>query len=470
MARPERLSATDTSFLYLERPGSPMHVASVALFEGEPFFDDLGLFRLETLRERLQSRLHAVTRFRQKLKAVPFGLGRPVWVDDPHFDISYHVRLTALPSPGTGEQLKTLVSRVVSQPLDRTRPLWEIWFVQGLRGDRVALIEKTHHALVDGVASMDRWTVLLDNTREPASSRPKSWRPSPGPSTLRLLEETAVEHATQPLKVLRTAATWLVRPRRAAEKALELAQGLSTFVGRNVLMPSSSLNRPLGLHRSLEWLHFPLAKVKEIRNSHTGTVNDVVLAAVAGGLRELIRARGEEVDGLTLRALVPVSVRDPSQRMQLGNRISGMFVPLPVGDPDPVSRLRTIQAAVGDLKKRKQAVAADFLLGLAEFAVPTLFGLAARQAHWQRFFNVLITNVPGPQTPLYCLGAQLLEWYAFAPLGAMQSVSVGIISYCGELNVGLSADRDACPDVALLGEEIEKAFADLHQASEGSHT
>ena len=466
MGQYERLSAQDTTFLYLEGPGSPMHVASVALFESEPFFDEVGEFRLDALRGRLLSRLHLVPRFRQKLKTIPFGLGRPIWVDDPHFDITYHVRLTALPTPGNKEQLKTLVSRVVSQPLDRSRPLWEIWFVQGVQGDRVALIEKTHHCLVDGVASIDRWTALLDTRRDRALENPAPWSPRGAPSTVRLLVETAVEHATEPAEAIRTLATWSLRPRQAIDRIAELTQGLSTFIGRDLFTPASSLNRALGLHRNVEWARVSLDKVKEAKRSYGATVNDVVLAAVTGGLHELLRSRGENVDRLTLKAMVPVSVRDASQPMQLGNQVSTMLVALPVGEVDPVVRLRKIQATVSDLKKRKQAIGAEFLIGLSEHAVPTLFGLAARQAHRLRSFNLLVTNVPGPRTPLYCLGAELKEWYTFAPLGVMQDISVVILSYCGEVNIGLNGDRDAFPDVTVFVEAIEKAFVELENAAD----
>jgi len=461
MAEYDRLSAQDSSFLHLERLETPMHVGGLSVFEGAPFFDSDGRFRLADVRELVESRLHLVPRFRKRLQHVPGELGRPIWVDDDHFDISYHVRLTALPSPGTRQQLLTLTERVEAQMLDRSRPLWELWFVEGLEDGDVGLVQKTHHALVDGVSAVDVATVLLDFTPEPALVEAPSWTPEPAPSPEQLLVDSVVERVTEPAEIIRGFRRILRGPRHALERAARVARSMATFVDRNAIAPRTSLNRRVGRNRRLEPIRVSLDDVKAIRQRLGGTVNDVVLAGVAGGLARLLESRDELEPGLTLKAMCPVSVRDESQQMQLGNRVSAMFVPLAVGEADPVKRLEAARAATVDLKEREQAVGAAFLADLSEYAAPTLLGLAARLAHRQPFFNLVVTNVPGPQTPLYCMGGRMLEAYPVVPLTQNQGVVVGILSYCGQLHLGLFADRDTFADLGVLAAGIEDAFAEL---------
>ncbi|MBI2168158.1 MAG: wax ester/triacylglycerol synthase family O-acyltransferase [Actinobacteria bacterium] len=466
MAEYVRLSAQDASFLHAESPETPMHVGSLAMLEGEPLFDGAGRLRIEDFRSHVESRLHLVPLFRKKLMEVPFGQGRPVWVDDDSFDISYHVRITALPAPGNEEQLKLLCARLQSHLLDRSKPLWELWVVEGLEGGRVGLIQKTHHALVDGVSGVDVATVLLDFTPEPAEYPHEPWEPAPAPNPIQLLVESLWQRGTEPTEIVRSIRGALRGPRRVVKRAAELATSFSTMLSASTVAPKTSLNQRIGQHRRFEGVRTSLDDVKATKNALGGTVNDVVLAGVTSGLRQLLLARGEPVDGVTLRAMVPVSVRDESEHMQLGNRVSAMFVPLPVGEDDPIIRLRIIQQATRELKERKQAVGAEFLVQMTEYAPQTVLSLASRLAHRQRFANLVITNVPGPQQPLYVMGAEMLEAFPIVPLVGNTCVGIAILSYNGQLNLGLHADRDTCTDLALLAEGMEKSFSELrHLAS-----
>lgn len=468
MAEYVRLSAQDASFLHAETPETPMHVGSLGVFQGEPLFDGAGRFRIDDFRDHVASRLHLVPLFRKKIVDVPFGQGRPVWVDDPEFDIAYHVRLTALPAPGDEEQLRLLTSRIQSHLLDRSKPLWELWVVEGLEAGRVALIQKTHHALVDGISGVDVATVLLDFTPEITDYGAEPWQPAPGPTAVQLLAESLWERATEPAEFARSVRAALRGPRRVVGRARELATSFSTMLRPEAIAPRTSLNVRIGQHRRFDVVRTDLESVKATKDALGGTVNDVVLAAVSGGLRQILLSRDEDVDGVALRAMCPVSVRDESERMKLGNRVSAMFVPLPVGEGDPVTRLELVQQATRNLKERKQAVGAEFLVSMTEYAPQTLYHLAARLAHRQRFANLVITNVPGPQQPLYVMGAEMVEAFPIVPLVRNTSVNIAILSYHGQLNLGLNADRDTCPDLGVLAEGIEKSFAELRHRADRS--
>jgi len=454
----DRLSGQDVSFLHLEGPTAPMHVGSMAVFEGGPFFDEEGSFRIDDARRRIAGRLHLVPRFRKKIMEVPFGQGRAVWVDDEDFDLAYHVRLTALPRPGSEAQLKTLMARLQATPLDRRRPLWELWFVEGLEGDRVAIIQKTHHALIDGISGVDVATVILDLEPDPVPKPAPEWEPVSPPSSARLLADTLVERATVPAEIVRSVRAAVRGPRRVVRTAAQLGRMALSLAPP---APGTPFNVAVGPHRRYEMARVDLDQVKAIRSALGGTINDVVLAIVTGGLRHFLLARGERVEDLTLRALVPVSVRDESERMLLGNRVSAIVVSLPVGEADPERRLRSLTEQTSALKESGQAVAAEALLGLADYAPPILFSLAARLLPRQRTINLGVTNVPGPQFPLYCMGARMLE--AFPYVGVMGSVAVlvAVLSYDGRLGFGLSGDRDALPDRAVLAEGIDKSVAEL---------
>ena len=455
MSRFERLSVLDELFLHLEGPDTHMHVGGAAIFEGPP--PDY-----EEVLDMIRGRLQMVPRFRQKLVTVPFGLGRPVWVDDTHFNLEYHVRHTALPSPGDDSKFRRLTARIMSQQLDRTKPLWEIWFAEGLTNDRFALISKTHHCLVDGVSGADIMSVILDLGPEPQQVEPKPWRPDPEPTADQLLLDALRERLTSPAEIVRTLQSSVIDPGKIPNRLIESVRALASFVGGSLdFAPTSSLNQPIGPHRRFETVLVELAEIKRIKNALGGTVNDVVLAAVSGGLRRLMKARGERVDDLELRAMVPVSVRAEADRGALGNRVASLWAPLPVYEPDPRRRLEKITATMGDLKQSGQAVGAQVLASLGEYAPPTIVAQAARLVARQRAFNLVVTNVPGPQIPLYTLGREMKEVYPVLPLADNTTLGVALLSYNGTVGFGLLGDYDTAADMAVLAEGIEKSIAEL---------
>jgi diacylglycerol O-acyltransferase len=455
----DRLSGLDTSFLHLERDGAHMHVASTTIFEGPPPPH-------EEFRDHIASRLHLVPRFRQKLRFVPFGQGRPVWVDDPHLNLEYHVRRTALPPPGSEDQLRVLAARIFSQQLDRSKPLWEIWLAEGLMEDRFAIIGKTHHALVDGVSGIDITTVLYDSSPEPAGAAPgPEWLPRPEPHSPKLLADALLERATSPREIVRGARALVRGPRRVASQLREGAGATGKFVGAGLSAPRTPLNVDIGSHRRFEFVTADLGEFKRIKNELGGTVNDVVLAVVTGALGRYLRARGVETGELELRAMVPVSVRADEEHGALGNRVAAMMAPLPVWCEDPAERLRLINRTMGDLKGSGQAVGAEILTGLAGFAPPTIASQAARLQPAQRFFNLVVTNIPGPQFPLYVLGREMKALFPMVPLAKRQAVCVGIMSYNGQVHFGLIGDYDAMSDLESLALDLEAAIAELSAAA-----
>ena len=458
----DRLSAQDASFLHVEQEHQPMHVGSLGVFEAGPLLDHAGRFRLDDARREIARRLHLVPRFRKKLMTVPYGQGRPVWVDDEAFDLAYHVRLTALPRPGDEEQLKALMNRLQSQTLDRRRPLWELWFVEGLAGERVAIIQKTHHALVDGISGVDVATVLLDLEPSPPKADAPDWEPHKAPAPPQLLAESLWERATQPAEMVRSMRAAMRGPRRLAEQAAERASQVSRLVSAaSTTAPEMPWNAAVTPHRRFEMARVPLDVAKAVKNAAGCTLNDVVLAAVTGGLRIFLESRGLDVDGVTLKAMCPVSVRDDSERMALGNRVSAMIVELPVGEADPAARLAAIGTHTREVKESGMAVAAEALIGLGDYAPPTLLSLGARLASVGRPVNLGITNVPGPQIPLYCLGARMLEAFPYVGIIDNQGLMVAVLSYDGQLSFGLTSDRDLLPDLDVLAEGIEKSFTEL---------
>ncbi len=464
MANRDRLTGLDSSFLHLERDSAHMHVAACAVFDGPPP-------EHEELLEAIESRLHLVPRYRQRLAFVPFGQGRPVWVDDPHFRATFHVRHTALPKPGGDEELKRLAGRVFSQALDRRRPLWELWLVEGLADDRFALLSKTHHALVDGVSGVDIATVLFDASPDPMPVAPpdREWVPRPLPTGAQLLADALIERAVLPGEIVRGVRATMRGPRTVAARASRALAGLGAMAWSGLqAAPESPFNVKIGPHRRFTWVRAELSEFKAIKNALGGTVNDVVLAVVAGGLGRFMRLHGHSTDGVVLRAMVPVSVRADIERGALGNRVAALWAPLPVGVSDPVARLQTISAAMKDVKASGQAVGAEVLTALSGFAPPTIMAQAARLQARQRLFNLVVTNVPGPQLPLYVLGRQLRALYPMVPLAENTGLGIAIMSYNGQLNFGLTADFDALPDVETLADELHSSIEELAAAA-GAH-
>jgi diacylglycerol O-acyltransferase len=459
----ERMSAQDASFLHIEDESTPMHVGGVSIFEGPPP-------PFEEFQAKIAAKLPLVPRYRQVVRFVPVALSRPVWVDDPYFNLSYHVRRTALPSPGGDGELKTLTARVMSQNLDRAKPLWEIWVVEGLDDNRWALLSKVHHCMVDGVASTDLMAVLFDAEREPTQQPPPDdWQPEPMPSEARLVAGALADRIANPFAAAEALAGSLRSPREVAALARQTASGIIRSAGIVRPPPASSLNGPLSPHRRWSWARGRLADVQLARKAHGGTVNDVVLAAITGGFRELLESRDESTDRV-LRTMVPVSVRRPGERGTYNNRVSAMFAELPVGEPDPVARLQSITAQMAGLKDSQQAVAGEVLTSLSGFAPPMLLALGARLASRlpQRALNTGTTNVPGPQFPLYAAGRRLLESFPYIPLFAQVRLAVAIFSYDGGLYFGASGDYDTTPDIDVLCEGIERGLAQLVPASASS--
>jgi diacylglycerol O-acyltransferase / wax synthase len=455
----ERLAPADALFLHLEDDNTHMHVASVTIFEGSVDY--------RAAVDEVHRRLHLVPRFRQKLAFVPFNQGRPVWVDDPHFNIEYHLRHTALPEPGDEEQLKRLAGRVMSQPLDRSKPLWEIWLVDKLVGDRFAMIAKTHHALVDGVSGADLTAVLLDLTPEPPKLESEPWTPHSAPSSISLLTDAIRERMTQPVEIARGLRAALRAPRRLMKSAtgsLE-ALGALAWAGLNPA-PKTELNVSVGPHRRVEFVRASLSEFKTIKDVLGGTVNDVVLAVVSGALRRFLINRGVDTRGLELKAMVPMSTRAEHEAGALGNRVTSMAAPLPVYEEDAALRLSIVKEAMKDVKSSKQAVGAEMIMDLSGFAPPTILGQAARLQASQRLVNLLVTNVPGPQFPLYSQGHKLLDLFPMAPLGSNQALNVAVMSYDGSLGFGLLADYDAIPDLSVFADGLEKSIGELLQAAE----
>jgi diacylglycerol O-acyltransferase len=459
-----RLTGLDASFLHMENGGAHMHVAGVMLFDGDPpAYDDLI--------DATEARLHVVPRYRQKLAFVPLGQGRPRWVDDPHLNLRYHIRRTSLPSPGSDAKLRALAGRVFSQPLDRDKPLWEMWLVEGLEpgpdGPRFALLSKTHHALVDGISGVDIASVLFDASPDPPAppEPPPRWMPRPEPSGTQLLAEALLERATVPREAARSLRAVLRGPRQVARTIGESAVGVGAMAWAGLRPPPSSpYNVDIGPHRRFAWVRASLADVKAIKNSLGGTVNDVVLATVAGALgRHMDRRGAKRVE--SLRAMVPVSVRSEDERGSLGNRVAAMMAPLPVNEEDPQRRLATIAAAMRGIKRSGQAVGAQVLTELSGFAPPTLMAQGSRLVSTKRLFNVVVTNVPGPQFPLYLLGRELLDIYPMVPLAKGQALGIAIMSYNGRMNFGLLGDWDAMADLDELAEDFQTSLAELAGAA-----
>jgi len=456
----DRLNPLDVSFLYMESPTTAMHVGGVAVFQ--PPEQGLDYDRLVEL---ISQRIALVPRYRQKVRWVPGRLANPVWVDDSEFDVTYHVRRSALPKPGSDGQLRELVGRLMSRQLDRNRPLWEIYLVEGLSDGRVAVVTKTHHAMVDGVSAVDIGTVILDLTPTPREVPDDDWSPRPEPGALSLVTHAVTDLVSRPGQAVDTARTAAVDVRATAGKVLSVAGGVlaqARMMARPA--PASPLNAVIGEQRRFGMAATDLDDYKRVRKSHGGTVNDVVLATVSGAVRNWLLTRGEAVTATTtIRAMVPVSVRADQHKGELGNRVSSYFVDLPVGEGSAVMRLHQVSFAMRAHKESGSAVGADALVQLSGFAPPTIHSLGARVASGftRRLFNLVVTNVPGPQFPLYAAGSRMLSVYPVVPLAKGQAVSIGLTSYDGGVYYGLNADRDAMPDIDVLASCLEDSLAEL---------
>jgi diacylglycerol O-acyltransferase / wax synthase len=457
----DRLSSIDASFLTNESSSAHMHVGAILIFEGPPP-------AYEDFLDHVRSRLHLVPRFRQKLAFPPIETGRPFWVDDPHFHLAYHVRHSALPAPGSEEQLRNIAGRLFSQGLDRSKPLWELWLIQGLEKNRFALVTKTHHALVDGVSGVDIATVLFDVKPVPEPIEPdRHWVPQPPPSSAELAARGVAELSETPFKLARRAVRAASHPMRTTRKVVEAGEALGE-VAWNFTNPAPDvpLNMEIGSHRRFAWTRSELGDFKRIKDALGGTVNDVVLTVVSGALRSWLRSRGLKTEGLELRALVPVSIRAEDERGQLGNRIAAMRGPLPVYIEDPVKRLEAVKSAMGSLKESKQALGAEVISRFNDFAPPTLLAQASRINFSTRLFNLIVTNVPGPQIPLYVLGRELQDVFPVAFLPENHALAIAIMSYNGGIDFGLLGDYDTMEDIEMIATGLNESLGDLLAAAE----
>ncbi|HEX3318410.1 MAG TPA: wax ester/triacylglycerol synthase family O-acyltransferase [Solirubrobacteraceae bacterium] len=455
----DRLTAIDASFLAQEHASSHMHVGALAIFEGPaPAYEDV--------LDHIRGRLHLVPRYRQKLAFPPIEMGMPLWVDDPSFNLEYHIRHTALPDPGSEEQLLLLTARIFSQRLDRSKPLWELWLIEGLEGGRFALISKTHHSMVDGISGVDLATVLFDLSPvpQPVEHDDEAWRPSREPSGAELVAAGVRGIVRSGVKLAGGAVESLLHPERSLGQAREAIEGVGEIVwaGLNPA-PDNPLNTEIGPHRRFVGVRMRLSDYKLVKDAFGGTVNDVVLTVVSGALRRFLHARGVRTEGLELRALVPVSIRPKGAEAELGNQIAAMRGPLPVYIADPVARLRTVSHAMDGLKESKQAVGAEVLASVQNFAPPTVMAQASRLNFSTRLFNLIVTNVPGPQFPLYILGREMQDIFPVAFLPENHALAVAIMSYNGGLNYGLLADFDALPDADEIVRGLEESLDELVQ-------
>jgi WS/DGAT/MGAT family acyltransferase len=447
------MSAIDSSFLHIENDVTPMHIGGVSIFEGPPP-------PFPELRDMVAGKLDLVPRYKQKVRSVPLAAGTPVWVADPHFSLEYHLRHTAVPPPGSEEQLRQMAARVFSQHLDRTKPLWELWLVEGLQDGRWALLSKVHHCMVDGVAATDLMTVMFSDTVVPAG-RARPVPPEPG--SVELLARSLARKATPAgqLGMLRGA---LARPVETVRSVGEFARAALAATPRMRPIASSSLVGQVGPHRRWSWARVGLVDVKAARQAFSGTVNDVVLTVITAGFADLLTARGEQPDADTVvRTMVPVSVRRRGETGVYNNRVSAVFAGLPVGLTDPVSRLAAIRADMDGIKQSRQAVAGDVLSSMSGFAPPLLLALGSRLVTASPRLNMhtATTNVPGPQQPVQTLGRRMLESYPFVPVVGSVQIVVAIFSYDGGLYFGVTGDYDGAPDIDLLTVGIERGMADL---------
>jgi diacylglycerol O-acyltransferase len=462
----DRLTALDHSFLLFERPNAYMHVASTQVFEIGPLRTPDGGVDAEAIKEATAAVLHKIPRYRQKLVKIPIE-GRPVWVDDPTFNIDYHIRHTSLPRPGTERQLKRLSARIMQQHLDRRRPLWEIWIVEGLEGDRFAMISKVHHCMIDGVSGVDLLRVLMSPSPDQAIEEPPLFIPRPAPSGVELVVDEIKRRITLPFQAVSDIGQFLSEARDARLDLTSRLRSLASMLGRTLRSASETpLNRDIGPHRRFDWFSMELADIKRLRRSLGGSLNDVVLTVVTGAVRRFLESRQCDPGELTFRVMAPVSVRSKEDSGALGNRVSAWIIELPIGDPDPRAQLAKIAEQTSQLKASKEAVAAELLTQAAEFTPTALLALGARNATRLLPFNLVVTNVPGPQHPMYILGARMLEIYPHVPLMDNLGLGIALMSYDGHLHWGFNADYDTLPDVHPFVEHVQSAYAELAALAE----
>jgi len=458
----DRLSALDSSFLLFEDGCSHMHVASTATFDGGPLTRPDGGLDIARIRDFINGRLHRIPRYRQKLAYVPIQ-NQAVWVDDDRFNLAYHVRHTSLPRPGDERQLKRLSARIASQQLDRGKPLWEVWFVEGLADGRFAMISKVHHCMVDGVSGVDLLEVLLDISPDATHEEAPVYIPRGVPRSLELLRDEVLDRVTAPLQL---AGRFLRNPLALFSDAAEGVKAIGETLLAGITPPSDTpVNKEIGPYRRFDWLTMELEDVKDVKNQLGGSLNDVVLTTVAGAVRRFLSHRRVNPGELMFRVMVPVSVRSSAERGTLGNKVAAWMAELPIAEPDAVRRYTAVRTTTARLKSSKQALGAEMLTRVTDWTPSTLLALGARLAHRGLPFNLVVTNVPGPQVPLYLLGARMVEIYPLVPLFARTGLGVALFSYQGRLHWGFNADWDIVPDLHEFVRATGDSFAELHAAA-----
>lgn len=455
----QRLSSLDASFLYLERPAMHMHVAGVSILDPRPD----GPLTYDDVVRVVQARLHLAPRLRQRVLRVPGDVARPVWVDDVHFDLDFHLRRSALPSPGGRFQLERAVGRVLSRQLDPSKPLWELYVFEGLAHRRAAVLLKMHHALADGISGMLIASALFDLAPDagPGPGPRSPWVPAPAPERGELMREAVQDLVLHPLEAVGQA---FEAPMRTLANLGQTVSGLRDVIGMGA-PPPGPFDAEIGPARRFAIAESSFERFREVKNALGGTINDVVLTSVAGGLHELLRARGEATKGRDLRVLVPVSVRSQAERGDIGNRVAPAFVDIPVGSMLPTNRLRRVRKATRQLKDSAMAVSADSIIGLGAYSPPALHAMAARLVSRGRWFNLVVSNVPAPQVPMYLAGAPLVGNYPALPLGERCGLSIACTSLAGTMAFGVTGDWDAIPDIDVLARGIETSIDELEKAA-----
>jgi WS/DGAT/MGAT family acyltransferase len=456
---PERLSSLDASFLYLERPSMHMHVAGISMLDPRPD----GPLSYDDVQRVVEARLHLAPRLRQRVLRVPGDFARPLWVDDDHFDLDFHLRRSAIPSPGGRFQLERAVGRVLSRPLDPAKPLWELYVFEGLAHQRTAVLLKMHHALADGISGMLIASALFDLSPDTGlGSPPKTpWIPEHPPSRQDLVRDAVQDMVLHPLEAIGQA---VGAPQRTLADVAQTWAGVRDVIGMGS-PPAGPFDTEIGPARRFAIAETPFERLREVKNVLGGTINDVVLSAVAGGLHELLDARGEPTKGRTLRVMVPVSVRSKAEEGDVGNRVAPAFVDVPVGAMSPRTRLRRVRSFTDQLKESSMAVSADSIIGLGAYSPPALHAMAARLVSRGRWFNLVVSNVPAPQTPLYLAGAPLVASYPAMPLGEKCGLSIACTSLAGTMAFGLTGDWDSTPDIDILARGIETSIDELEKAT-----
>jgi diacylglycerol O-acyltransferase len=459
----ERLSAQDNSFLVAEQAHAPKHEGADAIYELGDLATPEGGVDIRRFKRATEAQLHRIPRYRQKLMWVPIE-NRPVWIDDPHFNIDYHVRHTALPKPGGIEELKSLTARITTRSLDRKRPLWEIWVIEGLQGGRFAIVNKIHHCMIDGASGADVAQILMSPSPEHEIEEPRPYVARPAPGEDELLLDAIKHNLGMPLRALQGLNAFRRETGNVLDEVGTRVRAIVEALGSAVHTSSDTpINGALGPHRRIDWLTLPLADVKAVRRSLGCTVNDVVLGTVTGAIRHYLMRRGVDPAELDFRVSAPVNVRSKEDKGKLGNRVSTWIVKLPVDEALPGGWIEGVSAATRELKSSNQALAVDMLMRAAEYAPPALMAMGARAAAGP--INMIVTNVPGPQFPLYILGARLLEMHPLVPLLEGSGLGVALFSYDGKLHVGLNAEYDLIPDLGTFTALFAQAFMTIHDSA-----